>query len=502
LELRQYQADIIEQLRQSLRDRKKRPLFVLPTGAGKTPVLCQIIENLVSNGKQVLFLVHRRRLIEQIKGMLKDDFGLDAGIIMAGVSSNLESKIQLASIATYERRLNLDTLMYNRYFVDADVVLIDEAHRSVSQGFKEILELYSDKIIIGCTATPIRGDGRGLGEVYNNLIVGPDIGQLTNQGYLCPARYFVPTTINLDGVKVAMGDYQIKALEKKINKKKLIGDIVENWLRIAENRKTIVFCVNVRHSIAVCDAFARAGIKSAHLDAHSSDDEREDILQKVEKGEIRVLANVGLYTEGLDVPDISCIVLARPTKSMGLYRQMAGRGLRPGKEDLIIIDHGNVIQEHGLLEDEIIWSLDGRERAWKKRKHISKKRMVQCRVCGLVFEGTSICPDCGSPVKAFGKPIESIDADLQELKNKRKTNKDLSWADKRKFAGALLWYEKKKGWNPGRKAHLYRLVFGVWPNDPRVKYVSPIEPGDDKISKLVKYALIKSAKSYKKEIAT
>jgi DNA repair protein RadD len=473
MEPREYQTAAIDGLRESLRSGKKRPLLCLPTGGGKSVIFGKMIESIVKNGKTVLWIVHRRNLVFQMRDSLLEHFGIDSGIIMAGVESETDKKVQLCTIQSYGRRLDLEALYYNRFFINADVVMIDEAHRSVSPTFKSVLKLYSEKIIIGCTATPMRADGRGLGEVFDDIVDVIGVSELTKQGYLCPVRYFVPKSIDLDGVKMSMGDYQVKSLAQKTNQKKLIGDIVENWLKIAENRKTIVFCVNVAHSLAVCEEFKRAGVKAAHLSAKSNDDERDEVFKKMEQGDITVITNVGLYQEGLDVPSLECIVMARPTKSLGLYRQCGGRGLRPekGKENLLFLDHGNVIETHGLLDWAVEWSLDGKKKAWSKPTREQTKKLVRCRACGLTFEGSRVCPDCGTEVKAFGKKIETIDAELEEMKSEKG-----SVEEKRIFLGMLkAWVPQQKNPNPKRILGAFRGRYGVWPHSS-YKNVAPIEP--------------------------
>jgi len=344
----------------------------------------------------------------------------------------------------------------------------------------------------------MRADGRGLGQIYNGIVDVVGVKDLTDEGYLARARYFAPSAPDLSDVKVAMGDYVVKDLERVTNKPKLVGDIVENWLKYGENRKTICFCVNVKHSIAVCDAFNKAGVPAEHLSARSTDDERDEVFKRMEIGNISVICNVALYQEGLDVPDVSCIIMARSTKSMGLWRQCAGRGLRPaGHPDCLVFDHGGVIKENGFLEDEIEWSLDGNNRAWQPKEVEKKeKKPVKCSVCNLVFIGGNVCPDCGSPVKTFGRKIDTADGELKEL-NPESINRKYDWDMKRMVMAGFVWYERAKGWNPGRKAHLYRALFGCWPNDRRVKNVPPVEP-EGKAANLIKYALIKSAKSYQK----
>ena len=488
--LRPYQERAIGMLRDSIRGGKHRPLMVLPCGSGKSVIYAQVIKSVADNKKKILWLVHRRNLVYQMLGILKEHFGIQASVIMAGVKPDLDNPIQLCTLQTYSRRLNIDAIAFNKFFVDADVVLHDEAHRSISKTSQNILKLYKDKIIMGCTATPVRADGRGLGEVYNNILDIAGIKELTGGGYLAPARYFVPVSIDLDGVKVSMGDYVAKQLDERVNKSRLIGDIVENWLAHGENRKTLVFCVNVRHSIAVMEAFQRAGVPAGHLDARSSDEERDEMFARMERGDITVLCNVAVYQEGLDVPDISCIIMARPSKSLGLVRQCLGRGLRPsnGKRDCIFFDHGGVIYEHGLLTDEIAWSLDGTKQAWAKKAPPKERAPVKCRVCHLVFEGSRVCPDCGTPCKTFSKDVDTLEAELAEVNEMVKKTS----ADKRRYLGMLKFWVDQKGHNPKMVIAKYKTRYGVWPGNG-IRDVEPIPP-DQAFLNLMRHDFIKWAK--------
>ena len=472
--LRPYQEQAVNQLREVLRSGKRCPILVSPTGSGKSVTLGKVISLVVDNGKKVLWLVHRRNLVFQMKGVLEDYFGIKAGVIMAGIEPALDELVQLATLQTYSRRIELGYFSENKICFDPDIIIIDECHRSCSKSYQDILSHYPDKIVIGTTATPLRADQRGLGEVYDSIVDVIGVKELVDLGYLSPMRYFAPVQIDLEGVRTAMGDYIIKDLDGKLNKTKLIGDIVENWLRIAEGRKTIVFAVNVKHSKAICEEFNKQGVKAEHLDAHSKDDEREDVFRRMQNGDITIICNVALYQEGLDVPNVACIVFARPTKSLGLFRQCGGRGMRiaDGKLYCIFIDHGNALEEHGLLDWEIEWSLDGRERAWPKPSREKTDKLVKCCACHKVFEGSNTCPDGGTKVRSYGKKILTVEAELEEIDEKKKS---VSVTDKRVYLGMLKTYVSNKGWNPKAVNAKYRGKFGVWPHSS-IRDVAPIEP--------------------------
>jgi len=496
MELRDYQEKAITSLRDTIRQGSKNPIMALPCGSGKSMIFGQVIANALEKEKTVLWLVHRRNLVYQMQEVLEEHFNIHPGIIMAGIESETENSVQLCTIQTYHRRLKLDPLDLNRFFVDADLILIDEGHRSLSKTYMDIIKLYEDKIVMSCTATPMRADGRGMSEVYDAIIDVAGVKELTDQGYLSPARYFVPYEPELHDVKVAMGDYVVKELDEKMNTPKLAGDVVENWLKHAEARKTIVFAVNVKHSIALKDEFIRAGVQAEHLDAKSPDDDRQAVFDAMERGDITVICNVALYQEGLDVPDVSCIVMARPTKSLGLMRQCLGRGLRifEGKKDCLIFDHGGVLKENGFLEDEIEWSLDGKERAFIRKAVPKEKKPVVCRACHFVFEGSRICPQCGSPVRSFGKTVETREAEMRELKAEK--NKPPTMAEKRRFYGMLEYERRMRHYQEGWTAHKFKAKFSVFPKG--LKGTAPIQPNAQFFNWL-KYQNIRYWKAKEKE---
>jgi len=491
MELRDYQRRAVEGVRDAIRRGARSVVMVSPTGSGKSVIFGQIIRQAVDKRSIVLWLVHRRNLVIQMRDTLRQ-FDIEPGIIMAGIESDTDAQVQLGTIQTYARRLKLDELDRNRFFIDADLLMIDEAHRAVSRTTKKIVQLYKDKILVGCTATPVRADGNGLGQVFDALVDVVGVRQLTEEGHLAPAKYFVPAAPDLEKIKIVRGDYDSKELGRRQNQPKLVGDVVDNWLRIAGDLPTIVFAVNVKHSIALRDKFRRRGINAEHLDAKSPDDEREFVFAEVERGQVRVVTNVAVYQEGLDVPGISCVVMARPTKSLGLYRQCCGRGLRPGfGKSCIIIDHGGVVEEHGFLDDDVTWSLSDREKAWKARTKSKIKKPVQCRVCKAVFSGANKCPECGSPVKTFGKPVAAVDADLVEVGGKAKA----TMAEKRRWYGMLEYRRREKGYQRGWTAHKYVARYGVWPKG--MGSVLPIQP-DTAFESYMKHLLIKYVKGKKK----
>lgn len=461
--LRDYQNKAVQDLRRSFVAGNRRLLLQAGTGSGKTIIASEIIKNSVAKGKFVLFLAHRRELIDQCADKL-ERFGVPHGLIMAGRDRSMHKQVQVASIQTLTSR----AVKQNKMPLPiADLVVIDECHRSLSPTYIHLIERYAEMgaAILGMTATPSRGDGRGLGHVYEDMILCPPIKILTSQGFLVPIRYYAPSAPDLTGVKVRMGDYVEKELTGRMEP--LIGSIVENWARIAMDRPTVVFATGVKHSIHLRDEFEKAGVSAAHMDGNTPDEERDQIFSALWEGRVTVLCNCMVLTEGWDCPPVSCCVLARPTKSIGLYVQMAGRTLRPweGKEDCILIDHSGAVYEHGFIHEEIPWSLDseGKIQERIKRKNEKKKsRPITCPDCKHVFEGLAECPECGWKPKTRGQEYEWVRGELVEVD--KEVVVKYSTAMQKSWLCQLAQLGEDRGYKPGWAAHTFKKKFGHWPS--------------------------------------
>lgn len=481
--LRDYQENAILKLRQSIAKGKRKPVLVAPTGSGKTHIATAVIQSAVSKGNHVLLLAPRRELIYQASNKLHS-YKIPHGVIMAGEPMQQWQKVQVASFDTlHARGIRNERILMPK----ADVVIVDEAHLSIAKTRKDIIAEYPDAVLIGLTATPARGDGRGLGEIYNALVSTVTVGDLIKQGYLSPVRYFAPSKPDLDGLKLDKdGDYQRKGLAERIDKTELIGDVVHNWKRIASDRQTVVFAVNRAHSRHLCESFLAAGFRAEHLDGETPLDERREILARVDSGETQILCNVFVATFGLDIPSLSCAVLARPTRNITLYLQTAGRVLRTceGKSDAIIIDHAGAVEENGFVDDLVPWSLDSdstvKDRKKKQQEEFNEPKEICCSACGATFKGSRICPNCGHEIIHQSKPIPTHRADLQELQRSqvesaKRANRVDSWEKKIRFMGELKTYARQRGYKSGWVQHQYREKYSVWGNDRRVKSAPPAE---------------------------
>lgn len=475
--LRDYQAQALTDLRRSVATGHRAPVLVSPTGSGKTVIAKALIESAANKGRSVLFLAPRRELIFQTCEKL-DAAGVDFGVIMAGQQPRRWAAVQVACIPSILARWTRGERL-----PEADLICVDEAHLSIADGTQRVLAAYPDAVKIGLTATPARTDGRGLGAVYDDLVMGPTVAWLTQHGHLVPARYFAPSKPDLVGVRMQAGDYNQKQLGERMAP--LVGDVVTNWLRIAPDRKTVVFSVNVAHSQALREQFTAAGVRAEHLDGTTPNDERAAILARLRDGATQVLTNCDVCTYGWDEPSISCAVLARPTKSLPRYFQMVGRVLRPyaGKTDCLVIDHGGTVDEFGFVDEPVEWKLDADGKVQERGRFEKRKESkITCADCATVYSGCRTCPHCGyEPPARLAKAIECIDDDLAELdRQKKRSNRDWTNEQKSEFYGELKHYCQTKGYSEGWASNKYRERFGVWPNAH--KWAEPREPTPETLS--------------------
>lgn len=494
--LRPYQEEAVNMVREEIRKGNKRVLLVMPTGSGKTHTMGDIASKTIINGHKILAMMHRRQLVMQMVDRFKD-CGIDSGVIMSGIESELEHKCQVTTVQTYLRRLKLSDIESNKFFIAASVIFIDEAHHVLAKTYQAILEHYDGRIIIGVTATPVLASGIGLGQYFDAIVQPVSIQELIKDKFLVPSFCYGPDEPDLSKLKIVRGDYEKRGLGKIMTKPKLIGSVVDNWLRLSGDKKTLCFSVNVAHSKALKDEFLSKGVTAEHLDSFSDDNERELVLEKFRLGEIQVLLNVGLYLEGTDIPEIETILIARPTASLGLHLQLIGRGARPfpGKENFIIVDNAGNIARHGYYEDEITWQLTDKKVAAKKKPRKKEKKIRTCKECTALFTGP-VCPKCGLKIKEYKKLIEAEEAELIRIGKSKKPAPTME--EKLRFMRMAEYYRRSKGYQSGYASHLFRSKFSVWPN--RFKNVSPLEP-DNAFKNYITYKNIQYHKSRQKAAA-
>ena len=444
--LRQYQVDCISHLRESITRKHKHIVLQMATGAGKTTVAAEMIRLANQKGKKCLFLADRIELVEQTSKRF-DYEGIPHGIIMASHPRYEPHSInQICSPQTLARRS----------IPQADLVIIDECH--VAYGVhKKMMQALPDAVFIGLSATPFT---KGLGKLYSDLVVGATTIDLTNKGYLVPTKVFAPSKPDLTKLKMIGGDYDEKELFSRVNKPKLIGDIVDTWVKLGENRPTIGFGVNVIHSQAICHEFRNRGIRAEHIDSYMPKGEREQKVKDFKDGYIRVLFNVGILDKGFDYPEASCLIMARPTKSLMLYIQQAGRVLRTheSKVDAIILDHAGNTEQHGFVTDDLPQELDDGQKKKKETSVKKKEEVTICSSCAFVKPPKTLkCPLCHFTPTKTDTGIVTEKGELVEVGRKITTQ------DKQKMYSELLHIEVFKPYKKGFAANMYRNKFGVWP---------------------------------------
>lgn len=446
--LRPYQQAGIDELREAIRSGAKRVLMVGPTGGGKTVVAASIIRSAVARGKRVLFLAHRIELINQAKRQVEKFGVLDVGVIRADdARANPEAQVQVASVQTLNRRPEP---------LDFDIVFVDEAHSSMADSYRNVVSRFPKAIVIGLTATPFRQDNKGLGEIFEQLIVFARPSQLVEDGFIiAPRAYGAPAAPDLTDVKVTAGDFNARYLEAAMVRGKLVGNTVQEWLRLAAGRKTVLFAVSIEHSRLLCKTFQDEGVAAAHIDAHTDGDTRALTLHRLNTGELSVVCNVDVLTEGWDQPSVKCAILARPTKSLRVHLQQVGRILRPFEgQEAIILDHAGNCDLHGMPHWDREFSL---EYGQGKKPDIT---LHTCKKCFAMWTGASrACPSCGEEREHTPRELpESVDGmGLVSRETSEQTD------PKRVYFQRMAHQARTRGWKPGAASARYKEQFGEWP---------------------------------------
>ncbi|MDR0472377.1 MAG: DEAD/DEAH box helicase, partial [Treponema sp.] len=399
VQLRPYQIEGIRQIFEAWdpeRKNLKNILFQMATGTGKTTIFSEIVRRATLKNKKVLIIVHRLELVEQIADRLSQ-FQVNAGIISAKQKYNPDYDIQVATIQTLSRRA----------YPLADIVIIDECHHSKADTYKKLWKIYPDSRFLGVTATPARINGEGFSDLFQILISLGKLSFFFENGYLVRMKHLVGSTPNLSKVKQRMNDYDIGMLRNVMLDNSLMANLIDSYNKFAKGKKTIVFAVDVLHSKEIVQRYCKAGIPAAHVDATTNKNERKVILNQFKSGEILVLSNVDIVSEGFDVPDCEAVQLARPTKSLVLYLQQVGRCMRPseGKEYGLILDNAGIWLEHGLSYIDRDWSLEGK----KKKKHNSE---IEDHV---LRNEEGIIRKVNRPDEAEGLELIELTAELERL---------------------------------------------------------------------------------------
>lgn len=402
--LREYQDNLLGSVSRSL-GRHEAAILQLPTGGGKTHIAAEFAKEASEAGQSVWLICHRREIIAQT-GKALDETGVAHGFLAPGHKLAIDAKVQVGSVDYLRGKVGL--------LPDPSFIIWDECHHVPAPSWARLKEQYPNARHLGLTATPLRLDGLGLGEFFDDLIVGPDTRQLIEWGFLSGYRLFAPSIPDLRGIETRMGDYSKPQLNERMTDEVLVGDVIDHYKRKANGKKALVFAVSISASKDVVERFNAAGIPARHVDGNTPTDERDETIAALASGKVKVVSNVEVFTEGFDLPSVGAIILLRPTRSVALYRQMVGRGLRAdGGKRTVILDHAGLFYEHGMPDDFIQWSLEGKARTPSDK--LRSKPLRRCPECDAVHEWALSCEACGHVYAANERTIEEAFGELMEV---------------------------------------------------------------------------------------
>ncbi|MBP2629859.1 MAG: type restriction protein res subunit [Firmicutes bacterium] len=385
--LRKYQEQMIDDIAYEFQT-KNKVCAVAPCGAGKTIMVGWMAGATALKNRRTLFLVHRQELIKQSSDTFTD-MNILHGVSATKYPKDYNQLVQIGSVQTVARRL--------AEIPAPDLIIPDECHHATASTWKKIIEYYPNAKVLGVTATPERLGGHGLGDVFESLVIGPTVKELISWGNLSSYQYYAPPAkFDASEIRVKFGDYVRSDLEVQMDQGAVIGDIIDNYQKLANGMRAVCYCVSIAHSEHVAASFCKAGINAMHIDGETASNIREQAIQDFRDNKIKILCNVDLISEGFDVPAMEAVILARPTQSLTLHIQQAMRAMRPDKNNpnkiAIIIDHVGNVFKHGLPDEDRDWSL-----ATKKKKRSGERTIIlkQCPKCFSAHYPSSSCPYCG-----------------------------------------------------------------------------------------------------------
>ncbi|MBC1474926.1 DEAD/DEAH box helicase family protein [Listeria grandensis] len=409
----------------------------LRIGAGKSVILSEIIRRTTHNKNNVLFLVHRKELIDQIRNTLQsNDVDMDF--------------VTLGMVQTIVRRLDKTAA--------PSLIIIDESHHVLANSYKKIIAHFSKALVVGFTATPVRLNGGGLGDINDILIEKVTAKWLIENNFLSPYKYYAPEIVQTDTLNIKRtGEFDMSGLDDQFNAKMVWGDVIRHYQKLAPGEQAILYASSIYQSEKMAASFNAVGIHASHIDGKTPKTLRDDIIKRFREGEIKVLCNLDLIGEGFDVPDCSTVIMLRPTQSLSLYIQQSMRGMRyrPGKTS-IIIDHVGNVTRFGLPDMERTWSLTPRKGSNATKAEAPVKICKECFM--TVSQTAKKCEHCGAEFKVEVKAIEVDElAELQEI-NETSFTLDYREPGDCKNMGELYELAKSRNYKRGWAYHQGKLL--------------------------------------------
>ena len=457
-----------------------RVIHCAPTGSGKTIMQAKICKREMDRGDSTAILTPRNEIFDQTHGVTAELCGHENVSILRAMRKGEfwypGNPVHVVSWPTMISRARKNDF----FFPKVARVQVDECHLSMAPKILEILEHYAPKARIdGWTATPARMTGKGLGRFFTEIKHVTTVRQLIKDGYLCPVEYWGGATPDMHGIKIVRGDWEVGKLSKA--SQKLVGDVVDNWLRLAADRHTIVFAVDIAHCEMLAHKFNQTGIKAAALHVRMDQEDRDQVVSQFKAGIIQVLCNVSIASYGFDAPSVDCVVVARKTRSIVLHLQMIGRGMRPGIDEngdritdpedpnfktLMVLDHAGNVHDLGMADDLFRWRLDDGKKAMARvneKGEPAEPSSHTCEECKHIFSQSRVCPQCGWKVPFSKKDVEVVEADLVRIGKKMVKKLPEGWPSHDIFYAMLINYGAGKGYKPGWASVKFKEKCGVWP---------------------------------------
>ncbi|WP_304194967.1 DEAD/DEAH box helicase family protein [Phocaeicola plebeius] len=360
--LREYQSEMKREV-YKLWDNVDNVMLQMPTGTGKTIVFTSIVRDILkwcclnSPDSKILILAHRKELIEQASKKLDK---IPHGIIQSGKPMDLSRCVQVASVQTFMSKKNYEVMRQERF----DFIIIDEAHHSMAPGYQKLWIMYPNSKKLGVTATPWRMNHSGFTSLYDEIVLSKSIEWFVNNGYLSSYDYIsikrnsnIQRQINNINRYGIDGDYLESELSNLFDRDKIRAELYKSYKQFAYGKKGIIYAIDRKHAANICSLYSMKGVKACMIDGTTSAHERENLINSFRLGEIEVIVNVNIFSEGFDCPDIEFIQLARPTKSLSLYLQQVGRALRvsDNKKSSIILDNVGLYNRFGTPMANRYW---------------------------------------------------------------------------------------------------------------------------------------------------
>ncbi len=406
-ELRDYQQETIDEIYDSMKHGHSKIVVQQPPRVGKTLIMAEIAKRTTSKGNRVLFLIHRKEVLEQAINTFKNQ-----GVDMSLTTMNM--------VQTLTRRVDkLET---------PQLILVDEAHHAISKSYRRILDAFPNAYILFFTATPIRTGHEQLDAIADDIVTGKSVKWLIEHHFLAPFRYYALSDIDRSKLRKSKGDYSSESMDEAISHQ-IYGNIVKQYQRLASGKQAVVYAHSIESAKKIAKQFNEAGITAVEIDGKTDKDVRDKLVQQFRDQQLTILVNVNLFTEGVDLPNVDCVIIARPTSSLALYLQFTMRCLNPREGKVAtIIDHVDDYLTFGLPDNDHDWKeaiVTKDKRKAKSSNTADIPTIVQCNYCFGTFYRKeikkNICPFCGKSLQKENEEYKIINVNLKEVKSQQVT---------------------------------------------------------------------------------